>query len=297
MQKYLRCCELHAACLRCFADTTPKSPPTVEIALLPGAEPNVAKGANDATGSNDAKGTIELQARTAVPLSKELTSNLRVPAREQVGPVPAKTATGSFASVPRAHWPCAVRERWPNGDEGNITRFVYGRQKKCKLPVAYASDGIVGCVSHTVARFDGEFFDIMRVSYYDGKLSAADSNFGRTLYDWDQDVPVVAYELGWRRLPGRLELIFARQVVDVDVRGRPIHVWKEERNTLKSSGDFLWDGDRLKSIRWYFYEKRKQELSYVQELLYDCSALPRLRKSVNSGGALGISLKRLKGSD
>jgi hypothetical protein len=57
-----------------------------------------------------------------------------IPERASLGDVPAHEATGGFRSGPRGSWPCAIRERWPDGETRSLARFEYAGPARCELP-------------------------------------------------------------------------------------------------------------------------------------------------------------------
>lgn len=212
-----------------------------------------------------------------------------IPERSETGPVPEKIATGSFQSSARKNWPCAAIERWPGGEQRQVRRFVYSKTRTCLIPLELSDQGVTGCPSLEILELRGKFYDLRRFKYWKGRLASVESNMGRTSYDWEGAVPKETGEWGWKRSPGRVEArIIGRAVVDVDADGRALRAWNSEKGVLESSGEFYWTDDRLEHIRWQSYENGRVGPGFSLELVYDCSALPRLKRSVNRRGALGV---------
>ena len=158
---------------------------------------------------------------------------------------------------------------------------------RCKLPISVVDDGIIGCVDRVVTMHRDKPYDLMRLSYFRGELDRLDSNLGTTTFTWEKGIPTASDEGLVKRTPGRIIWsIIGRSVADVDDRGRLLRVWNEEKNVLVSRCEYVWQGERLDHIQCY----AGPAPTVRKEPVYDCRGMPKLGRSVNRGGALGVPM-------
>jgi len=211
-----------------------------------------------------------------------------IPDRGSFGNVPAGIATGSFDSVNRQLWPCGTRMQFHGDDSWKIEwRLVYGKRRRCRLPLEAVDNAIIGCPERLITEHDGRFYDVQRLSYDSrDRLSRIESNFGTELFTWDGDIPHSSDESPSERTEGRITWrLIGESVIDVDERGRALRVWNVDEAGLESRCEYGWTGDRLDYRQCY---EGSGHPTWRHEPIYDCRALKRLGRTVNRSGALGV---------
>jgi hypothetical protein len=198
--------------------------------------------------------------------------------------------------VPRAAWPCASRELWPDGSERVVHRFRYARMAGCQLPISLTDQGLVGCAAAVTTRRDGKTYDVARYRYEGGRMVEAELPTGTVRYDWTTGAPVSRDDFAVRTLPAGLQWIFGGRVSTwllVDERNRPLLVEsfdplsRVDPLPLTSRMEFDWQGERLERIRT---SDADGMATFTLELVYDCRALPKPGRPVNAGRQVGIPL-------